>query len=205
MIDLNRRALGELRCEKRMEIVAGGRRICSKSRERWRRWRNWRANGLVRTFSLSFFPLYRQRDGDFGRVEDRSWRALARRGRKVRTPEGAMPRNSATRWRQIHAGRTSKGVLTESATENKPPRPQGGGKGEKGEVKAHRLPSNGQGHGKPHRVQGQIGNRGAARSGCACGGQVSGTGPLRQMMLSLRLRRADRIRLTARPKSLSST
>jgi len=38
-----------------------------------------------------------------------------------------MPRNSL----EIHAGRLLQGSLTDSATENKPPRPRGHGKGEK--------------------------------------------------------------------------
>ncbi len=58
-------------------------------------------------------------------------------------------------------------------------------------------------HGKPHRVQGQIGDLGAARSRF----RASETGPgywlHRQMILSAR-KSADRIRLTALPKPPAS-
>jgi hypothetical protein len=54
-------------------------------------------------------------------------------------------------------------------------------------------------HGKPHRVQGQIGNPGAARSRFRESETDSGYRLLRQMILSAR-KSADRIRLTALPK-----
>ena len=54
-------------------------------------------------------------------------------------------------------------------------------------------------HGKPHRVQGQIGNPGAARSEFRESETGSGYRLLRQMILSAR-KSADRIRLTALPK-----
>ena len=54
-------------------------------------------------------------------------------------------------------------------------------------------------HGKPHRVQGQIGNPGAARSRFRESETDSGYRLHRQMVLSPR-KRADRIRLTALPK-----
>ena len=56
-------------------------------------------------------------------------------------------------------------------------------------------------HGKPHRVQGQIGNPGAARSRFRESETDSGYRLLRQMILSAR-KGADRIRLTALPKPL---
>ena len=56
------------------------------------------------------------------------------------------------------------------------------------------------GHGKPHRVQGQIGDPGAARSTAKAGSRVLAA----QTNDSLRRATgADRIRLTALPKSLS--
>ena len=54
-------------------------------------------------------------------------------------------------------------------------------------------------HGKPHRVQGQIGDHGAARSRFRESGTGSGYWLLRQMILSAR-KSADKIRLTALPK-----
>ena len=57
-------------------------------------------------------------------------------------------------------------------------------------------------HGKPHRVQGQIGNPGAARSRFRESETDSGYRLLRQMILSAR-KSADRIRLTALPKPFS--
>jgi len=56
-------------------------------------------------------------------------------------------------------------------------------------------------HGKPHRVQGQIGNPGAARSRFRESETDSGYRLLRQMILSIR-KGADRIRLTALPKPI---
>src|SRR5205809_617891 len=55
-------------------------------------------------------------------------------------------------------------------------------------------------HGKPHRVQGQIGDRGVARSNLAFGRGGPGYWLLRQMILSAR-KGEDKIRLTALPKS----
>jgi hypothetical protein len=57
-------------------------------------------------------------------------------------------------------------------------------------------------HGKPHRVQGQIGNRGAARSVSRESETGFGYRSLRQMILSAR-KGEDRIRLTALPKPFS--
>ena len=92
-------------------------------------------------------------------------------------------------------------VPTDSATENQtagvsqetPARVKRCGKSAPREAQATR-------HGKPHRVQGQIGNPGAARSRF----RESGTGSRlpRQMILSIR-KGEDRIRLTALPKPTS--
>jgi len=115
----------------------------------------------------------------------------------------------------IHAGGRSKDFSTDSATENqtaeivaalcerrkkcdgyRPPlqlaRVKRCGKSAPLEAQATR-------HGKPHRVQGQIGNPGAARSRFRESGTDSGYRLHRQMVLSPR-KRADRIRLTALPK-----
>ena len=120
-----------------------------------------------------------------------------------------------------------RGLPTDSATENKPPalksqisnlgfqrvRVKRWGKSPPLQAQARR-------HGKPHRVQGQIGDRGAARSMPRVGqasrlsreektgwkpvplcGQVPGTG-CSDKWFSPRLQGwADRIRLTALPKS----
>ena len=59
-------------------------------------------------------------------------------------------------------------------------------------------------HGKPHRVQGQIGNRGVARSVFRESETGFGYRSLRQMILSVR-KNADRIRLTALPKPIFSS
>ena len=66
-------------------------------------------------------------------------------------------------WPEIHVGGESRGSSTDSATENKPPygainavRVKRCGKSAPLEAQATR-------HGKPHRVQGQIGNLAAAR------------------------------------------
>jgi len=80
--------------------------------------------------------------------------------RKVRTPQGAMPRNPDFD-REYTREAEPRGSSTESATENKPPRASAVrvkrcGKSAPLEAQATR-------HGKPHRVQGQIGNRAAAR------------------------------------------
>jgi hypothetical protein len=125
----------------------------------------------------------------------------ASRGRKVRTPQGVMPRNSSrfdwdTRGRKV--GRLSDGKCHRKLNRHRlfevvrvkrwckrPPR----------EAQATR-------HGKPHRVQGQIGNRGAARSAFRESETGFGYRSPRQMILSIR-KGADRIRLTALPKPTS--
>ena len=131
------------------------------------------------------------------------WRIAsgASRGRKVRTPKGAMPRNSGsfgwdTRGRTLTFCRGS----TDSATENqtaeivaalcerrkkcdghRPPlqlaRVKRCGKSAPREAQATR-------HGKPHRVQGQIGNPGVARSRFRESETDSGYRLHRQMNLS---------------------
>jgi hypothetical protein len=58
-------------------------------------------------------------------------------------------------------------------------------------------------HGKPHRVQGQIGDHGAARSSFRQRGMGPGYWLLRQMILSLESFEEDKIRLTALLKSFS--
>ena len=132
--------------------------------------------------------------------------------RKVRTPQGVMPRNllkfqiSYLRLQRDilgrNVGRRSDGQchrksdrLLESQIASlkfqrvrvkrwckRPPR----------EAQATR-------HGKPHRVQGQIGNRGAVRSAFRESETGFGYRSLRQMILSTR-KSEDRIRLTALPK-----
>jgi hypothetical protein len=127
----------------------------------------------------------------------------ASRGRKVRTPQGVMLRNPSpfdwdTRRRKV--GRLSDGKchrklnrrrLFEAARVKRwckrPPR----------EAQATR-------HGKPHRVQGQIGNRGVVRSGFRESETGFGYRSLRQMILSTR-KSEDRIRLTALPKPFLKT
>ena len=71
-----------------------------------------------------------------------------------------------------------RGILTDSATENIPPLLMLAWT----EVRVKRwckrppLPAQAVRHGKPHRVQGQIGNLGAARSRFRSAKQVPGTG-----------------------------
>jgi len=114
----------------------------------------------------------------------------ASRERKVRTPKGAMPRNSVAavydrRKTKIHAGGRLKDLLTDSATENQTAcvsqetrvRVKRCGKSAPREAQATR-------HGKPHRVQGQIGNPGAARSSFRESETDSGYRLHRQMVLS---------------------
>ena len=48
VIELNRAALAQLRCEKRLVIVPGATHLF-ESPVRWTRWRGWRANGLSAT------------------------------------------------------------------------------------------------------------------------------------------------------------
>ncbi len=64
---------------------------------------------------------------------------------------------------------------TESATENKPPRFSGTGARVKRWSKSPPPREQSRGHGKPRRVQGQIGNGGAARSWRMKVRPVSGT------------------------------
>src|ERR1041384_8380438 len=84
----------------------------------------------------------------------------ASRGRKVRTPKGAMPRNPATGY--TRAGRP-RGLPTERAPENDTARVS-----QETRVRVKRwgksppLQAQARRHGKPHRVQGQIGDLGAA-------------------------------------------
>ena len=156
-------------------------------------------------------------------LEGRRIASGASRERKVRTPKGAMPRNSVAavydrRKTKIHAGGKLKDFPTDSATENqtaeivaalcerrkkcdghRPPlqlaRVKRCGKSAPREAQATR-------HGKPHRVQGQIGNPGAARSRFRESETDSGYRLLRQMILSPGEIGADRIRLTALPKPI---
>ena len=125
------------------------------------------------------------------------------RGRKVRTPQGAMLRNPSpfdwdTRRRKV--GRLFDGKCHRKSDRHRrkpvvrvkrwckrPPR----------EAQATR-------HGKPHRVQGQIGNPGAARSAFRESETGFGYRSPRQMILSVR-KNADRIRLTALPKPISTS
>jgi len=133
-------------------------------------------------------------------LEGRGIALGASRGRKVRTPQGVMPRNSGlagdTRGRKV--GRLFDGKCHRKLNRRRlfeavrvkrwckrPPR----------EAQATR-------HGKPHRVQGQIGNRGVVRSGFRESETGFGYRSLRQMILSVR-KNADRIRLTALPKPAS--
>ena len=134
-------------------------------------------------------------------LEGRGIAPGASRGRKVRTPQGAMLRNPGpfdwdTRRRKV--GRLADGKCHRKLNRHRlfevarvkrwckrPPR----------EAQATR-------HGKPHRVQGQIGNRGVVRSGFRESETGFGYRSLRQMILSTR-KGADRIRLTALPKPLS--
>ena len=138
-------------------------------------------------------------------LEGRRIASFERAGRKVRTPKGAMPRNSVAavydhRKTKIHAGGRLKDLLTDSATENQTAcvsqetrvRVKRCGKSAPREAQATR-------HGKPHRVQGQIGNPGAARSKFRESETDSGYRLHRQMVLSTR-KSEDRIRLTALPK-----
>ena len=113
--------------------------------------------------------------------------------RKVRTPKGAMPRNPGC-LAGIDAGGKLKDFSTESATENRPPafaltsygaaRVKRCGKSAPRFAQARR-------HGKPHRVQGQIGNPGAARSRFRESETGSGYRLQRQMILSAARRRQN--------------
>ena len=101
-----------------------------------------------------------------------------------------MPRNpgaDARRPARIHAGgdtvRRPDGKChrkqTASASQEPRVRVKRWGKSPPLQAQARR-------HGKPHRVQGQIGDRGAARSSVPLGGTGSGYRLLRQMILSAR-------------------
>ncbi len=121
----------------------------------------------------------------------------ASRKRKVRTPQGMMPRNSGLAGDILgrKAGRLFDGKCHRKLNRRRP--------FEAVRVKrwCKRPPREAQAtrHGKPHRVQGQIGNPGAARSAFRESETGFGYRSLRQMILSAR-KGADRIRLTALPK-----
>src|SRR5260370_38637617 len=75
-------------------------------------------NGLALHLPTPYIHL------DFGRAENRSRPAHALdRGRKVRTPKGAMPRNLLLTQAGYTGGGMPWGVPTERATTNTPPRP----------------------------------------------------------------------------------
>ncbi len=124
----------------------------------------------------------------------------ASRKRKVRTPQGVMPRNSGLagdiRGRKV--GRLFDGKCHRKSDRRSPfdaVRVKRWCKRPPREAQATR-------HGKPHRVQGQIGNPGAARSAFRESETGFGYRSLRQMILSTR-KGEDRIRLTALPKPIS--
>jgi hypothetical protein len=131
-------------------------------------------------------------------LEGRRIASGANRERKVRTPKGAMPRNPGlfgwdTRGRKVETPSDGKCHRKSNRRRRKPAvRVKRCGKSAPREAQATR-------HGKPHRVQGQIGNPGAARSRFRESETDSGYRLPRQMILSPR-KRADRIRLTALPK-----
>ena len=109
--------------------------------------------------------------------------------RKVRTPSGVMPRNSGLagdrRGRKV--GRLFDGKCHRKSDRRSPfdaVRVKRCGKSAPREAQATR-------HGKPHRVQGQIGNRGAARSVSRESGTGFGYRSLRQMILSAARRRQN--------------
>jgi len=120
------------------------------------------------------------------------WRIApgASRGRKVRTPLGAMPRNpSLFDWdtRGRSAVRLADGKCHRKLDRHrrKPVvRVKRCGKSAPRGAQATR-------HGKPHRVQGQIGNRGAARSAWRESAAGFGYRSLRQMILSAARRRQN--------------
>src|ERR1039458_3318547 len=97
-------------------------------------------------------------------LEGRRIASGASRGRKVRTPKGAMPRNSGsfgwdTRGRKVERLFDGPGhkKLNRRSRFAEPVRVKRCGKSAPREAQATR-------HGKPHRVQGQIGNPGAPRA-----------------------------------------
>ena len=113
----------------------------------------------------------------------------ASRKRKVRTPQGVMPRNSGLagdrRGRKV--GRLFDGKCHRKSDRRSPfdaARVKRCGKSAPREAQATR-------HGKPHRVQGQIGNRGAARSAFRESETGFGYRSLRQMILSAARRRQN--------------
>ena len=113
----------------------------------------------------------------------------ASRKRKVRTPSGVMPRNSglAGDIRGRKAGRLFDGKCHRKSDRRSPfdaVRVKRWCKRPPREAQATR-------HGKPHRVQGQIGNRGAARSVSRESGTGFGYRSLRQMILSAARRRQN--------------
>ena len=116
-------------------------------------------------------------------LEGRRTASGASRGRKVRTPKGAMPRNPGsfgwdTRGRKVE--RPSNGQCHRKLNRRRrklAARVKRCGKSAPREAQATR-------HGKPHRVQGQIGNPGAARSRFRESETDSGYRLHRQMVLS---------------------
>ena len=120
--------------------------------------------------------------------------------RKVRTPQGATPRNpSQFDWDILgrKAGRLFDGKCHRKLNRRSPfdaARVKRWCKRPPREAQATR-------HGKPRRVQGRIGNPGAARSAFRESETGFGYRSLRQMILSIR-KGEDRIRLTALPKPL---
>jgi len=110
------------------------------------------------------------------------WRiaSSASSGRKVRTPQGAIPRNPSQDG--IRAGNPEQSGLTDSATENKPPPRFGAEVRVKRRSKSPPLQEKSRRHGKPYREQGQIGDNGAACSKAERPGL--GYWLLRQMILS---------------------
>jgi len=134
-------------------------------------------------------------------LEGRRIASGASRKRKVRTPQGVMPRNSGFNRRYMRAEscktfrRKVPQKIRPPASASSPVRVKRWCKRPPREAQATR-------HGKPHRVQGQIGNPGAARSAFRESETGFGYRSLRQMILSVR-KDADRIRLTALPKPFS--
>ena len=123
-------------------------------------------------------------------LEGRRIAPFERTGRKVRTPKGAMPRNPSpfdwdTRGREVE--RLSDGQCHRKLNRRSlfdAVRVKRCGKSAPREAQATR-------HGKPHRVQGQIGNRGAARSAWRESAAGFGYRSLRQMILSAARRRQN--------------
>ena len=124
-------------------------------------------------------------------LEGRRIASGASRERKVRTPKGAMPRNPGssgwdTRGRKVKRpfdGQCHRKSNRRSRFAGRV-RVKRCGKSAPREAQATR-------HGKPHRVQGQIGNRGAARSARRESAAGFGYRSLRQMILSAARRRQN--------------